>query len=137
MAWAHRVMIVPDANVAVARSLAKTIAPAPSADGLWLTGVNALGTGVATHWISNGFIQDNFAALLGNSANTYAAYQAAGGTTITLAQIQALYAAATIRQWERVQDKDTLLWSDQVGTPANPFSVLKELGLKLIGGTVS
>lgn len=97
MSWVHRFLVVPDANVAVARSLVKTVAPAPSADGMWTTGLNASGTGTPTHWVSCGLIQDNFAAILGNSALTFGAYQQAGGTTITLADIQNLYAVATIR----------------------------------------
>lgn len=97
MVWAHRFMAVPAANVAVARHVAQTIAPAPSAQDLWTRACNATGSGAATHYVSSGLIDAQFAALLGDAAGTYAAYQANGGSTTTLAQIQALYAAATIR----------------------------------------
>lgn len=100
MVWVYRFMVVPDANKATAREVAIRIANTQgpgSADGLWTTGLNALGTGTPTHWVSAGMIQANFAALLGDAASTFAAYQASGGTTATLLQIQALYAAATIR----------------------------------------
>lgn len=117
--WAHRFMVVPDAQKAVARSLVLQIAPAPSADGMWTTGLNTLGTGVPTHWVSTGQIDANFAALLGNAAATLSAYQSAGGTTITLAQIQALYTAATIRSDAKGQE----------------LAAIAALGLKLIGGT--
>lgn len=116
MSWQHRFLVVPDANVAVARSLVKTIAPPPSADGMWTVGLNATGVGVPTHWISSGLIQDTFAALLGDAAATFAAYQQAGGTTITLAQIQALYAASTIR-------------SDAQGSE---LAILASMGLKAV-----
>lgn len=114
--WAHRFMVVPDAQKATARALVLQIAPPPSADGMWTVGLNALGTGVPTHWVSSGLIDANFAAILGNAAATLSAYQSAGGATVTLAQIQALYAAATIR-------------SDAQGTE---LAALAALGLKLI-----
>jgi hypothetical protein len=119
VSWVHRFMVVPDANAAVARSLVKTIAPPRSADVMWAVGLNASGTGTPTHWISSGMIQDNFAAILGNAPLTYGAYQQAGGTTITLADIQNLYAAATIR-------------SDAQG---QEMTILGSMGLKLIGST--
>lgn len=114
--WAHRFMVVPDAQKAVARSLVLQIAQAPAADGMWTTGLNATGTGVPTHWVSSGMIDANFAGLLGNAAATLSAYQAAGGSTVTLAQVQAMYSAATIR-------------SDAQGSEA---AALAALGLKLI-----
>lgn len=117
--WAHRLMVVPDAQKAVARSLVLQLAQAPAADGMWTTGLNATGTGVPTHWVSSGMIDANFAGLLGNAAATLSAYQSAGGSTVTLAQVQAMYAAATIR-------------SDAQGSEA---AALAALGLKLIGAT--
>lgn len=95
--WTHRFLALPDAHAATARALAQQIAPPPSADGMWETPLNATGTGTPTHWVSSGLIDAQFASLFGNAAATLAAYQAMGGTTITLAQIQALYTAATIR----------------------------------------
>lgn len=116
--WAHRFIVVPDAQKAVARALVLQVATPPAADGMWNTGLNATGTGVPTHWVSSGQIHAQLAALLGDAAGTFAAYQAAGGVTVTLAQIQALYAAATIR-------------SDAQG---NEAAALAALGLKLIAG---
>lgn len=116
--WAHRFMVVPDAQKAVAQSLVLQIAPPPSANGMWTTGLNSAGTGTPTHWISSGLIDANFAAILGNAAATFSAYQAAGGTTITLPQIQSLYAAATIR-------------SDAQGTEQ---AAIAAMGLKLVTG---
>lgn len=86
---------------------------------MWTTGLSATGTGTPTHYISSGLIQSEFAAILGNAAATYAAYQATGGTTITQAQIQSLYTAATIR-------------SDGAGAE---HAILASMGLKLIGDT--
>lgn len=114
MSWVHRFMVVPTAHVVVARDLVKTIAPKPSADGMWTVGLNATGTGAPTHWISSGLIQDQFAALLGDAVTTYYVYQQAGGATITPLQIQDLYTASTIR-------------SDGQG---NEHAILDAMGLK-------
>lgn len=116
MTWAHRFLVVPDAQVATARTLAKQLAVPPGADGMWTTGLNATGAGVPTHWVSSGLVHTDMAALLGNAAATFAAYQASGGAAITLAQITALYAAVTIR-------------ADAQGAEA---AAIAALGLKLI-----
>lgn len=115
----HRFMIVADAHKVTAKTLATQIANTAepgSADGMWTTGLNASGIGVPTHWISSGLIDAQFAALLGNAPATLDAFTQAGGTGITLAQVQALYAAATIR-------------SDAQG---QELACLAALGLKLI-----
>jgi hypothetical protein len=118
--WAHRFMVVPDAQRATARALCLQLAPPPSADGLFTVGLSATGTGTPTHWISSGDIDANFAALLGNAAATLSAYQGSGGATVTLAQIQALYAAAPL---------GTYIRSDAQGTEQ---ACMAALGLKLI-----
>lgn len=116
--WTHRFMVIPDAQKATARAVVLQLAVPPAADGMWTTGLNALGTGVPTHWVSTGQVHAQLAALLGDAPATFAAYQAAGGTTVTLAQITALYAAVVIR-------------ADAEG---NEAAALAALGLKLIGG---
>jgi hypothetical protein len=104
----HRFMVVPDSQKATARALALQVSPQGAADGLWLTGLSATGTGAPTHWVSTGMVDSQLAALLGDAAATFAAYQAAGGSTITLAQIQALYAAVTIRADAQGQEVQAL-----------------------------
>lgn len=89
-------MVVPDAHVAVARAVAKQIAAPGEAASMWTVGLNALGTGLPTHWASSGMIHTQFANLLGDAAGTFNAYQAAGGVTVTLAQIQAMFLAAPL-----------------------------------------
>lgn len=100
MSWVHRYILIPAAQRATAKALVKTIADTQgpgSADGMFDSPLSATGTGAPTHYISCGLIQDSFAGILGNATLTHQAYQAAGGATITLAQVQALYAAATVR----------------------------------------
>jgi hypothetical protein len=99
--WVHRFMVVPAANAATARTLAKQLADPPAADDMWSVGLNASGTGIPTHWISSGLIDAQFAALLGDASMTYAVYQSKGGTTITLADIQALYDACPLGSYIR------------------------------------
>jgi hypothetical protein len=112
VSWVQRVLIVPDAYVALARSLAAGIATGDSGKGMWTTGLNASGSGVATHWISSGLIWPQFAAMLDDSTGQ-AIFTAAGGQ-IPLATVQAMLAASTIR------------------ANADPFAVLAQLGLKII-----
>lgn len=121
--WTHRFMVVPDAQKATARSLCLQLAPPPSADGLFTVGLNASGTGAPAYWISSGQIDVNFAGLLGNADATFSAYKSAGGATVTLADIQALYAAAPL---------GTYIRSDAEG---NEQACIAALGLKMIQGT--
>ena len=112
MSWVHRTVIIPQAYVALARSLAAaaTADQGNSGAGMFMTGLNATGAGTPTHWISAGLMWPQFAAML---ADANAIYTATGGT-VPLATIQAMLAASTIR------------------ADANPHAVLAELGLKII-----
>ena len=62
MTWLFRTMIVPDSIVATVRSLADSFGPAAS--GMWTTPLSPTGELPATHWISSGFVGDDFAAAL-------------------------------------------------------------------------
>lgn len=62
MQYLHRAMIVPDAIVATVRQLADSFGPASS--GMWITPLSPTGELPATHWISSGFVGDDFAAVL-------------------------------------------------------------------------
>lgn len=90
-------MVVPDVQKATAVALVSQIVSPPSADSMWSVGLSSTGLKPSTHWISSGLIQNDFAVLLGDAAKTFAAYQAKGGTVLTLAQIQTLYNSAVIR----------------------------------------
>lgn len=110
--WLHRTCIIPDAYVALARSLAEaaTADEGNSGAGMWTTGLSATGTGAPTHWISAGLMWPEFAAMLEDAD---AIFTATGGA-VPLATIQAMLAASTIRADE------------------NPHAVLAELSLKII-----
>ena len=62
MAWAYRNMIVADAVVDTCRSLAMLLAG--EGQKLWTTPLSADGAEPATHWISSGLIEEQFADLL-------------------------------------------------------------------------
>ena len=60
--WAFRTMIVADAVVETCRSLAMSLAG--EGQKLWTTPLSADGAEPATHWISSGLIEQQFADLL-------------------------------------------------------------------------
>lgn len=127
--YTHRFMVVPVANLSVAQSLVRFFANTVvqgTADGMFQVGCNTLGTGITTDLVSHGLIDAQFASLLGDANATYAAYQAKGGTTITLPQIQALYIAAPLGT--RIRSDLNYDGGGQAGLTA--------LGLKLIAGTL-
>jgi hypothetical protein len=82
---------------------------------MFVVGLSATGTAPATHYVSSGVIQPQFAGMLTDANAMYAAAQAAGAS-VTLAQCQALVANST------VQDTDA----------EGALDTLKRLGLKAI-----
>ena len=63
MAWTHRTLIVPANQVELARSLCAALA-APAGEGMFNTPLSATGLYPATHYISAGLIEEQFAAIL-------------------------------------------------------------------------
>jgi hypothetical protein len=107
--WTHVTIIVPHAHVSLARQLAA--AAADSGVGMFLTGLSASGAEPATHWISSGLIQQEFADLL---KDPQAVADLAQGQ-VPLSAVQAMLTASVIREGE------------------NPHDVISECGLALIG----
>jgi hypothetical protein len=110
----RRCMIVEDAYAQLARALAVGLA-GPSGDRMWVTPLSASGNLPATHWITEGVIGDEFAALMplaavaedgataqvspGMAGEVYAQAQAIG-VAVTLAQVSALFAHCDITEQE-------------------------------------
>ena len=131
--WVRRCLICPAANLAYAQQLA-TAAVGPSASGMWPSALSPTGLVPATHFIEEGCIQSQFAALLPFSAVTYplgvatvtpvqtgdpvtvSALAGNGGFVTTSTAVQALYSAITI-------------------TDEPPFTAMARMGLKMIQGT--
>jgi len=62
--WTHRTIIVPAAFQQLAQALCEAAAEGAAGKGMFTTGLSETGTGPATHYISSGYIFDDFAALL-------------------------------------------------------------------------
>jgi hypothetical protein len=110
-----RTMIVPAAEVALARQIATTVAPV-AGQGMWTTPLSSSGQDPATSYISTGFIAPEWEVLMplqtweevdgvwtqtdaypGDAVQLLAAIQAADpDTTITLPQLVGLFATADV-----------------------------------------
>lgn len=62
--YTHRTIIVPAAFQALAQALCEAAAEGDAGKGMFTTGLSATGALPATHYISSGYIFDDFAALL-------------------------------------------------------------------------
>lgn len=99
--WVHRSMIVSAQYAEIARDLCALLAGAGGA-GMFETGLSADGSFPATHYISAGKIESEFAAILplsggGGSAEHVAA---ASGGAATTQQVAALFAAVDVSDEE-------------------------------------
>lgn len=117
--WVHRTMIVPVSHVVMARNICATLPPSNSGAGMFTTPLSALGILPATHYISAGMIQQEFADLMDNPTALYAACQAAG-LPYTQLQITLMLGLCTISK-------------PAVGQDPNPLGVILGLALKIIG----
>ena len=116
--WDFRSLIIPTAQVQLARDIAATLSPS-AGQNMWLTGLSATGSAPATHYISTGLISPEFAALVpcqtweqdknGNwvmvsstPGDPVLCYQmcVAAGLSVTQAQVNAVYAAADVTAQE-------------------------------------
>lgn len=102
--WTHRSIIVPKAQAQLARDLCAALA-GPGGEGMFTTGLSADGKAPATHWISAGLIDAQFAALLPlgdapGQPETVATLAQDAGMAVTLEQVQALLAAVVVTELE-------------------------------------
>jgi len=94
MSYVHRTIVITAAKAARAADLCAQLA-GPPGSGMFTTALNATGTGTATHYISAGMIEEQFAAVLSDPGVMQGACTSAG-ISITLAECTALLAAADI-----------------------------------------
>ncbi len=112
-----RTLIVPAANVALARSIGSSFGPGGS--GMWTTPLSASGSDPATHYISTGYVPPEYGFLVptqtwvqgedgdwvlinstpGNPAAVYD-HCVETGVSCTQADIDALFAAADVTEQE-------------------------------------
>lgn len=114
MSWVRYTIIVTAANQPLAQSLCAGLA-GDSGAGMFTTALSASGQAAASHYISTGCIQQEFAALMQDANAMFAAAQQAGAS-VTLAQCQALVGDST------VQDAEI----------EGPFATMARLGLVMI-----
>lgn len=113
MAWTHRTLIVPVDQVELARSLCAALA-GPAGEGMFNTPLSSSGDLPATHYISAGLIEEQFADLLPLTSVSYAEdgtpsvetrpgnvalttqLASAAGLPITEAEVSALLAAVDV-----------------------------------------
>ena len=126
-----RTLILTAEVTPLAQQIAATLSPAGT--NMWTTGLSADGAEPATHFISTGYIGEDFAHMVpcqtweqadGQWTQTgsvpgspEAVYQAcvAAGMEVTLAEIEAVFAAADVTEQE-------------------PFTAMGRLGLQIING---
>ena len=132
MSLSFRTMIVPVTNVQLARDIAATLSPTGGV-GMWTTGLSSDGNEPASHFISTGIINEEFAVLMpeqmwaydsetdawtmtdsvpGDPATIHGLCVAAG-MVVTLADVQAVFTAADV-------------------TAQEPFVALGRMGLGLV-----
>jgi hypothetical protein len=110
----HRTLIVPAELVESARAIADQFGP--SAQGMWITPLSPSGGLPATHYISAGKIDADFAWMLESPQNLIdGAY--ARGVTVSLSDAEALLTASDVSTEE-------------------PFVALARLGLQLINTSI-
>ena len=110
--WLHRTLIITAAQRDLAAQLCATLAGA-GGSGMFITALSSDGAEPATHYISSGLIEDNFAALLPLDAlvddawtRTYAGlpetivqlYNATDNPPVTLNQVTAVFASADVSE---------------------------------------
>jgi hypothetical protein len=116
MTWANRTLLVPAAQRAFAQQLCPAAVGA-SGNGMWLAGASGNGNTPASWYVTQGLIQSQFAALLplwvptqdpitlvwtltqtslGDAATVTS--MASQNMTVTLVQVQALFAAVDVTQ---------------------------------------
>ena len=125
-----RTLILPANVTPLAQEIAATLSP--GGINMWTTGLSATGSPPATHFISTGFIPPEFAHMVpeqfwtqdeagvwvqtgSEPGNPVAVYEActAAGMTVTLEQVEAIFAVADVTEQE-------------------PFVAMSRLGLVLI-----
>ena len=95
--WAHRTIIVTTDVAPTARMLCEMLAGA-GGSGMFQTALSADGTEPATHYVSSGPIEQQFADLLDSGAENIHAVVTQAGIEISLEAVQQIMACADISE---------------------------------------
>ena len=129
MADIFRTLIVPDANVQLARDIAAALSP--NGAGMWMTPLSANGSDTVTHWVSSGWIPPAWQIMVPTQTWQYLDGQwvktgeTPGDATLVYEQATAAGVVAT------QADIDALFAVADV-TEQNPWVAFGRLGLQMI-----
>ena len=129
MAYIFRTLIVPAANVSLARAIATSFGP--GGEGMWTTPLSSTGAEPATHYVSSGMLPSEFADMVPTQT-----WQEIDGlwtmTGSTPGNAAAVYYVAQQQgvQCTLAEVEDTLATSDVTAQP--PFTAFARLGLQII-----
>lgn len=132
---AYRTMLVPDAFVELARDISSTLAPSGGAN-MYTTGLSATWQAPATHWVSSGFIDADYAALMPLSEWTQDEEGVWQETVISSGEPAVIYAMYTqaidpaIPAFDEQDVADMLAEVDV--TTEEPFTAFGRLGLQMV-----
>ena len=138
---AYRTMLVPDAFVELARDISSTLAPSGGAN-MYTTGLSATGQPPATYWVSSGFIDADYAALMPLSEWSWVVDDEETGaghweeTVISSGEPAVIYAMYTqgiepdLPAFDE-QDVADMLDACDV-TTEEPFTAFNRLGLQMV-----
>lgn len=105
-----RTLIVTGDSAPLAREIAGSFGS--GGEGMWITPLSANGEEPASHYISSGYIPEQFASLLTDAAAVHQA-AVAQGVSCTLAEVEAVLATSDISEDE-------------------PFAAMGRLGLQIV-----
>lgn len=138
MSYATRTLIVPAAFQQLAQGLCEAAAEGDAGKGMFTTGLSATGAAPATHYISAGYIEQQFADILPLTTVTQAAQEGEDATVSTrpgnVAVVEGLAAQAGISL--PAGTVAALLAATDV-SEQDPYAAMARLEIKLIEGEAS
>lgn len=129
MSNVHRTIIVPAGMVNAARQLGKEIAP--GCHGMWTTGLSPTGNEPATHYVSSGLVDEQFAAVLNDGLTIHNA-AVAGAKAQGLEKKATQAQAVDVKAQAQVHNGKRRVDGSEVDE--GPHEYIARLGLKLITG---
>ena len=134
-----RTLIIPKAHVELARNIAASFGP--GGENMWTTGLSSNGEEPATHYISSGYIQSEFAYLV--PCKTWAFQQSEENEDSSWVVInsesgnaEAVFETSTLQGVETTQDDVNSLFDAADVTEQEPFTAMARLGLQLVKSNI-
>jgi len=127
---AFRTLIIPAAHVDLARAIAASFGP--GGDGMWTTPLSATGLDPASHYISSGFVPEQFAYMV--PCQTWEQHEDGTWTLVSAdpGDAVAVYENATAQGVITTQAEIDALFAVADVTAQEPFVAMGRLGLAII-----